>query len=409
MNSLKREKGVIWEEAPIEHPLSTHSASIGTRWSQAGYLHALRMCAVMLVMLFTLGVGEMWGAKTYTYNMTYAGGSASAGSNVSYWYSNSGCTTNCKIESGSNNRFTSAITIYYEDATLSSTAFTVTPAGTSAYATFKLNSTACYFFLGKQNATLTLPTYSGEKITNVTITRGAGGSNSATVNIFSGTNAASTEQTFASAGTAYSFDITSTYQRDALTIKLTGEYNTSFNQIVITTESANCTVTYDGNGKTSGTVPTDASSPYAPGSNVTVKTKGDLARTGCTFAGWNTKADGSGDNYAENGTISSIANNITLYAKWTATVTWIINGSTERTDANLVIPASGKSVTPPTAPSPASYCGDKFMGWTTTNIGSTGLDKDTQSSEISALNLFTGAKTVTGDVTFYAVFANYAE
>ena len=64
MNSLKREEGAICEEATIEHPLSTHSASIGTRWSQAGYLHALRMCAVLLVLLFTLGVGEMWGTET---------------------------------------------------------------------------------------------------------------------------------------------------------------------------------------------------------------------------------------------------------------------------------------------------------------------------------------------------------
>lgn len=62
---------MIWEEATIEHPLSTHSASIGTRWSQVGYLHALRMCAVLLVMLFTLGVGNAWGTPTTIYHETF--------------------------------------------------------------------------------------------------------------------------------------------------------------------------------------------------------------------------------------------------------------------------------------------------------------------------------------------------
>ena len=199
---------------------------------------------IAIFAILAIGSTNAWATKTYTYNMTYAGGTGAAGSDVSYWYTNVGCTTNCKIENGTNNRFTSATTIYYKDASLPSIAFTVTPAGTSTYATFKLNSKACYFFLGKQNATFTLPTYSGEKITNVTITRGAGGSNSATVNIYSGTNAASTQKTFATAGSDYSFDITSTYQSDALTIKLDGDYNTSFNQIVITNRSFKSPTTF---------------------------------------------------------------------------------------------------------------------------------------------------------------------
>lgn len=70
---------MIWEEATIEHPLSTHSASIGTRWSQAGYLHALRMCAVLFVMLFSLGVGNVWGLSV-TY--TTSSGSPSASGNT---------------------------------------------------------------------------------------------------------------------------------------------------------------------------------------------------------------------------------------------------------------------------------------------------------------------------------------
>ena len=77
------------------------------------------------------------------------------------------------------------------------------------------------------------------------------------------------------------------------------------------------TVTYNGNGNTGGTAPSDASSPYTAGSNVTVLgNTGSLVKTGYTFDGWNTADDGSGTNYAVGATISSIAANTTLYAKW---------------------------------------------------------------------------------------------
>ena len=83
-----------------------------------------------------------------------------------------------------------------------------------------------------------------------------------------------------------------------------------------------CSIIYDGNGKTSGTVPTDAYL-YGEGHSVTVKSNsGTLAKTGYTFSGWNTKADGSGDNYAAGSgsfTIPSGKTTITLYAKWTST------------------------------------------------------------------------------------------
>lgn len=85
--------------------------------------------------------------------------------------------------------------------------------------------------------------------------------------------------------------------------------------------STTYTVTYNGNGNTGGTAPTDASSPYAAGSNVTVLgNTGSLVKTGYVFDGWNTAANGSGTNYAAGATISGIAANTTLYAKWTEDV-----------------------------------------------------------------------------------------
>ena len=77
------------------------------------------------------------------------------------------------------------------------------------------------------------------------------------------------------------------------------------------------TVTYDGNGSTSGSVPVDSSSPYEYGATVTVLNKGDLVKTGYTFDGWNTAADGNGTDQAEESTFVMGATDVTLYAKWT--------------------------------------------------------------------------------------------
>jgi uncharacterized repeat protein (TIGR02543 family) len=96
------------------------------------------------------------------------------------------------------------------------------------------------------------------------------------------------------------------------------------------TEDAKYTVTYDGNGNTSGTAPVDASSPYYAGETVTVKGPGDLAKENHTFTGWNSEADGSGTAYGS--TFTMPAANVILYAQWTEdakyTVTYNGNGNT---------------------------------------------------------------------------------
>ncbi len=91
------------------------------------------------------------------------------------------------------------------------------------------------------------------------------------------------------------------------------------------------TVTYNGNTNTGGTAPVDGSSPYAIGSNVTVLGQGTLVKTGYTFTGWNTLADGTGTPYAAAGTISNLSANTVLFAQWsinTYTVTYDGNGNT---------------------------------------------------------------------------------
>lgn len=76
-----------------------------------------------------------------------------------------------------------------------------------------------------------------------------------------------------------------------------------------------CNVTYDANGGT-GTAPTDATT-YSSGSSVSVKDNSNLTKSGYYFAGWNTKADGSGDTYVLGQTFE-ITTCTTLYAKWNA-------------------------------------------------------------------------------------------
>ncbi|MDQ0476855.1 YDG domain-containing protein [Chryseobacterium sp. MDT2-18] len=75
-------------------------------------------------------------------------------------------------------------------------------------------------------------------------------------------------------------------------------------------------VTYNGNGNTTGSAPTDAAN-YASGATVTVLgNTGSLTKTGYTFGGWNTLADGTGTNYTAGFGTFSITANTSLYAKW---------------------------------------------------------------------------------------------
>ena len=81
----------------------------------------------------------------------------------------------------------------------------------------------------------------------------------------------------------------------------------------ITPVADKCTVTYDVNGG-DGTAPTD-NNEYNVGALVTVAEGTGLSKTGYTFDGWNTKADGTGTAHAANSTFT-INENTTLYAQW---------------------------------------------------------------------------------------------
>ena len=76
------------------------------------------------------------------------------------------------------------------------------------------------------------------------------------------------------------------------------------------------TVTYNGNGNDSGSVPTN-SSTYTIGSSIPVAgNSGALAKAGYTFAGWTVASDGTGTVLSSSSTVTTGTSNVTFYAKW---------------------------------------------------------------------------------------------
>ena len=88
------------------------------------------------------------------------------------------------------------------------------------------------------------------------------------------------------------------------------------------TSAPRYSVTYDGNGNTSGTVPVDSMSPYYADIEATVLgNTGALLETGYLFSGWNTQADGQGTPYSAGSSLDVLANTV-LYAQWTP-IQWL--------------------------------------------------------------------------------------
>ena len=161
------------------------------------------------------------------------------------------------------------------------------------------------------------------------------------------------------------------------------------------------TISFDQNGGTGGQTSTKTAT-YGQAMPTPITTP---TRTGYTFEGYYDGSGGTGNKYY-NADGSSAANwnkdaaTATLYAKWTAnkyTVTWSVNGSTYTTTENV---AYNTTTSTPKNPSVPGECtGSTFMGWTAT---------ENYSNAISApRDLFNGTTpTITGNKTFYAVFAD---
>jgi hypothetical protein len=132
------------------------------------------------------------------------------------------------------------------------------------------------------------------------------------------------------------------------------------------------TVTYNGNGNTGGSVPVDANT-YASGASATVLGANTMFKTGSTFAGWNTAANGSGASYSAGNSLT-VNSSTNLYAKWTLnqyTATYLVgaNGTILGTATQTV--NYGTSTTSVTATPNAGY---HFTGWSDGVITATRSD-----------------------------------
>jgi hypothetical protein len=169
-------------------------------------------------------------------------------------------------------------------------------------------------------------TLQGSKIATITFTIGDG----VTITSFKVNGTSNSKVIYALDGSAVSFGTAKTglSKSGSMSFVLTcndGTNNSNRNstitsiQLTYTTGSgggSTYSVTYYGNGNTSGEVPTDENE-YSSDDEVTVLgNTGSLAKTYFDFDGWNTASNGSGTSY-DAGDIFSITADTKLYAQWT--------------------------------------------------------------------------------------------
>ena len=104
------------------------------------------------------------------------------------------------------------------------------------------------------------------------------------------------------------------------------------------------------------------------------------------------------------GLTSDVTVALTMTVKEKHTVTWKVNGIDYTVGDPTTQVYDGAKVTKlPTAPDPANNCGEVFAGWTTTPIDGT---TNTKPSVLFATAA--NSPEITKNITFYAVFADYA-
>ena len=170
---------------------------------------------------------------------------------------------------------------------------------------------------------------------------GATGFNTVTFNANNGTGSASVASvTQASAGAAVTLATQNTLLRTGFTFAgwntaadgsgttyLAGATYTPTSSLTLYAQW-NSTISYDSNTATSGSVPDSTTAKSSAAVTTLATNSRSLAKTGYTFGGWNTAANGSGTSYAAGLTTYASAGSTTLYAQWNSVITYLANGST---------------------------------------------------------------------------------
>ncbi|WP_206669721.1 InlB B-repeat-containing protein [Paenibacillus luteus] len=239
------------------------------------------------------------------------------------------------------------------------TAFNMDASNVTLYAQWTLNPTYTVTYNGNGNTGGNVPTDSSSYEQDVTVSvYNNSGNLVKTGSTFAGWNTKAD-------GTGTAYAVGTAFNMGASNVTLYAQW----------TLNPTYTVTYNGNGSTGGSVPTDSGS-YEQGVTVTVYDNiGNLVKTGYTFAGWNTQADGTGTDYVAGAAFNMGASNVTLYTQWTLNPTYTVtyngngstggnvptdNGSYEQGNAVAVYDNHGNLV----------KTGYKFAGWNTAQDGS---------------------------------------
>ena len=166
-------------------------------------------------------------------------------------------------------------------------------------------------------------------------------------------------------------------QQDGATVKFTANWKINTYR-----------VRFNANGG-SGNNMSDQSFTYGTSQNLT---KNSFTRAGHTFAGWNTKADGSGTPYSDSARVSNLTttngDTVTLYAQWTAQnlkVNFNYNGGTVvKENDSQPYSSNGTRLSEIPPKKEMSRTGYTFKGWSLTpNDTGVYYDADTNWNNVS--------------------------
>ena len=132
------------------------------------------------------------------------------------------------------------------------------------------------------------------------------------------------------------------------------------------------TISFDGNGSTSGSMTTVTGNDFS-----SILPANSFSRTGYSFTGWNTVDVGGGTSYSNEEAITLSANlTTTLYAQWTCNQTRILRYFANRATSGT-LPVSGNqtvcqsaSVTLAANTGNLARTGFTWSGWSTSELGS---------------------------------------
>lgn len=120
------------------------------------------------------------------------------------------------------------------------------------------------------------------------------------------------------------------------------------------------TVTYSGNEASLGNIPTDENEYLVKDSVIISDNSGSLSKVGHTFIGWNSKADGTGIDYAINEIIEIPNYDLLLYANWSVNSYLVKFETNEGTLIESQEVKYNEKVLEPSNPTKDDY---SFSGW----------------------------------------------